>query len=168
MFYRHTKGVSDRVKHMATLKKMGSDLSAHLAEIPEVPNLLELRTNDEAELSRVLCLMIISLIEYHDTSKIMSNSMIEEVATRIAYKFGGLTLEDIALCFHQVKNGQRGKVYNRIDAAVVMEWVNDYEKDVQEIGMERERRLHGQGKTGGWKNYTDHRLVVPTRLRKLM
>src|SRR5690349_17133435 len=62
--------VPDRIVHMATLKKLGEQLKAELAEIPEVPTMFELRMQDDAELQRVLCLLVISLVEFHDTKKI--------------------------------------------------------------------------------------------------
>lgn len=167
-YFKNTKGIEGRIKHLMTLKKLGEELKAKLADLPEIPTLFELRAQDEDELLRVLSLMVVNVIEFHDTSKIMSPTMIQEVSLRIAMKHGGLTLEDVGLCFHQVKNGERGKIYNRLDAAVMLEWLNDYDKDIQEIGAERQRRVHASGKGSSSKSYTDHRLVVPARLRKLM
>lgn len=160
--------VEGRIKHMATLKKLGSDLSRELAEIPEYPNLYELRTSNEEEAIRVLMLMIIKVVEFFTTTEIMGKDMIQEVALRIVYQFGGLTLEDIALCFHQAQNGVHGKVFNRIDGAVLMDWLHKYEKDVRDIGEEKNRRIHNQGKGGIWKEGHEHRIIKPKRLNELV
>lgn len=167
-YFKKTKGIKDRIKHMATLRKMGVELSKQLADVPVYPTLFELRKENEDEMDRILCLQILALVDYHTTTEIMSKAMVQEVATRIAYQFGGLTLEDVALCFHQVKNGLMGKVYNRVDAAVIMSWLHKYLKDVQEIGQERNARLHNQSKTGIVKNGHEYRLVQPARIKDLV
>jgi hypothetical protein len=167
-FFKKTKHIEGRITHLATLRKLGNELKAKLDQIPEYPTLFELRNKDEQEAIRVLCLMIISLVQYHNTSEVMSTDMVQEVAMRIMFQFGGLTLEDVGLCFHQVKNGTRGKVYNRVDAAVIMNWLHDYEADVQAIGQERNARLHNQGKTGIIKEGHEYRIVQPARLKDLV
>ncbi len=175
LFFKKNKGVKDRIKHMATLKKIGIELKSKLEEVPAIYTLFEYRNlpasetgeSREQELLDTLSLLIVGVVEYHHTSEMMSVPMVKEVALRIVYQFGGLTIEDIGLCFHQIKNGQRGKVYNRIDAAVIMQWLHDYQAELQEIGTERNARLHNQSKTGVWKDGHEHRIIQPKRLKDL-
>jgi len=149
----------ERKKCLNEITALATELKEQMAEVPEYPLLCELRLKDENEALRLLKLLVANVVLYHTTSEVMSPDMIDEVALRLLYQFGGLTLEDVALCFHQVKNGTRGKVYNRVDAAVIMIWLHDYQKDMQEIGMERNQRIANNDKTGVWKDSHPWRLV---------
>ena len=167
-FFKENKGIDGRIQHMITIKGIAAELKKQLETLPAVPTLLESAAKDEEEVMRVLQLMIINLQEYYQTSDVLAGAMVEEIALRIILTFAGLTLEDIALCFHQAKSGLLGKVYNRIDGAVIMEWLNIYQTNVQSIGIERNRRMHNQGKTGIWKQGHEYRIVQPTRIKELM
>lgn len=169
-FFKENKGIDGRIQHMITIKGIAAELKQQLATIPVVPTLFEAANENEERLTDTLQLMIINLVEYYKTSEIMGKDMIYEIALRIVLTFGGLTLEDIALCFHQAKSGQigNGKIYNRIDGGVIMEWLNHYQANVQFIGMERNRRLHNQGKTGIWKDGHEYRILQPKRVKELM
>lgn len=167
-FYKSTQGIDCRIQHMITIKAKGEALSKELDKIPVVPTLFELAKQDEEKIMGTVQLMIINVVEYYKTSELMKSEMVEEVALRIIVTFGGLTLEDVALCFHRAKNGQLGQIYNRIDGGVIMEWLLGYQEEVQNIGMERNRRLHNQGKTGIWKEGHEYRILKPKRLTELM
>jgi hypothetical protein len=148
----------DKKKHMAELEKKGNTLKMLLAKVPDYPTLFEWRSKNEKTLVDTLTLMIIDLTEYHNTTDRMGANMTKEVALRVALQFGGLTIEDVALCFNQVKNGLMGKVYNRVDASVIMGWLHEYQKDVQEIGADRQAQMHVQAKGSTWKNSRDYRI----------
>jgi hypothetical protein len=49
-----------------------------------------------------------------------------------------------------------------------MDWLQTYRKSVQQIGMERNRVRHNQGKTGIWKDGHEYRIIQPTRIKELM
>lgn len=167
-FFKTNKGVAERIKHMASIKAAAVELKKELEKIPVVPTLFELAKQNEESIMGTLQLMIINVVEYYKTSEIMKGAMVEEIALRAILTFGGLTLEDVALCFHRAKNGQLGQIYNRIDGGVIMEWLLAYQEEVQSIGMERNRRLHNQGKTGMWKEGHEYRILKPKRLTELM
>lgn len=166
-FYKQNK-VADRVKHLAAIKKMAAQLTEQLSATPRYDYIVTLRVKNEDELLRTLKLMILSVVKYFNTTEVMSRDLIEETALRVAFNFGDLTLEDIALCFHQAQNGEHGKIYNRVDGAVIMDWLQTYRKRVQEVGMERNRVQHNQGKTGIWKDGHEYRIIQPTRIKELI
>lgn len=167
-WFKATRGVDGRIRHMQTLKKLGAELKVQLDSTPYLPALFELVEANQDDVLGTLSLMIIQVCKYFNTSEIMSEPMVKEVAMRIALKFGSLTLEDIALCLHQAQNGDHGKIYNRVDGAVIMDWLHKYSKQYQELGMERNLRIHNQGKTGIWKPGHEHRIIDPKRIKELM
>lgn len=166
-FFKNTM-VPDRISAMKKIKAEANQVKTALETIPEYPYLLQLRTQDEDELIRVLKLMIIGVVKFFHTTDVMNGDQIEESAILIAYQFAGFTLEDVALCFHQAQRGFYGKVYNRVDGAVLMEWLHDYEGRLQAMGMERNRRIHNNEKSGINKNGHDYRIIQPRRLKELM
>ena len=44
--------------------------------------------------------------------------------------------DDFKLCFNRAKKGLYGKVYDRIDGAVILEWLGRYEKERGSIAMD--------------------------------
>jgi hypothetical protein len=151
--------LKDRRKHMQEIQEQAERVKRDLTVVPAMPLLCELKLTSEDEALRMLKVLIVDMVLFHETSDKMSKEMIEETALRILYQFGGLTVEDVALCFHQVKNGLRGTVYNRVDAQVLMKWLHDYQKDAQEVGMERNLRIHNNDKTGVWKVGHEYRIT---------
>ncbi len=164
--FEKAKEEKERKKHLVAIKKEGEEIKAQLEAIPDYPTLFELR-KDEDEALRLVTLLVIKVVDYFTTTEQMSNDMMSEVALRIIYQFGGLTLEDVAICFHQAMNAVHGKVYNRIDGAVLMNWLHKYEGDLREIGEEKNRRIHNQEKSGVWKEQHDYRIIQPRRLTEL-
>ena len=160
--------IKDRVKHMAEIKKMAGEVKLQVAEIPHYATLFELRKNDEQTTLNTITFMVIDIALYFQTGQVMSKDMAQEVSLRILLKFGGLTLEDVALCLHKVKNGEYGNNYNKVDGGSLMQWLNRYEAERQEIGMEMTRRIHNQGKSGVWKEGHEYRLIEPKRLKELV
>lgn len=167
LFFKHNQ-VDGRVKHMATLKQMGKELAHELEKTEAILTLAELRQENEPGLLLVLERMVMNLTEFFHTNELMTPGQIQETALRIAYRFGGLTLEDVTLCLHRVKNGDYGSVYNRVDGGAIMGWLQRYEQDWQAVGMERNARLHNQSKAGVWKEGHEYRIVAPKRLKELI
>lgn len=166
--FKNNKMIEGRMLHMASIKKLAQEVTAQLNETTYLPTLFELRNTNEDDVLTTITLMVIDLCEYFTTSQVLSSAMAQEVSLRILLKFGGLTLEDIALCFHKVKNSDYGSNYNKVDGGSLMQWLNRYEAEKQEIGMEMMRRIHNQSKSGVWKDGQEHRLIEPKRLKELV
>ena len=57
----------------------------------------------------------------------MNDVQMAQTADLILDEFYYLNIEDFKLCFNMAKSGKFGKVYDRIDGQVIMDWLSTYE-----------------------------------------
>lgn len=58
----------------------------------------------------------------------------------ILERFGNYKIQDFQICFRKAMAGDYGKLYNRIDGAIILEWLNTYDAErTEEIVKLRER-----------------------------
>lgn len=149
------KGRKELIKHFTEdVEKLETKLSKTMY----LPMLIELSRHNEEELLDTLQLMVLDVVKYYHTTEKMTEPQIYETAFRIVDAFKGLTLEDVALCFHQAKSGLYGGVYNRIDGAVLLDWLHKYQDKMQAAGIQREMSRHLQGKGSTYKNGGEYRI----------
>ena len=63
----------------------------------------------------------------------MNEEQLYDVAGLIASEYFYLSLVDLALCFKKVKTGKFGKVYDRVDGGMIMDWIRTYELQKTEM-----------------------------------
>ena len=56
----------------------------------------------------------------------MNDIQMAQTADLIFDEFYYLNIEDFKLCFNMAKSGKFGKVYDRIDGQVIMDWLSTY------------------------------------------
>lgn len=90
------------------------------------------------ELSSILNLMIIDLVEFFSVTNTMGKSQVEQTVDLIidSPEYQELKLEDLKLCFNYTKRGWFGTVFNRIDGGVIFECLNKY------IELRREQKAN--------------------------
>jgi hypothetical protein len=118
----------EKQKYISQANQKVADLTEQLHAL-DCKTLSELRVLDEVNLIADLSLLLIDLIEYFDVATNMNGDRLKTLASLIAAEMGGLLLEDIALCFKNSKVALYGPVYNRLDGAVIMSWLQAYKKD---------------------------------------
>lgn len=145
----------DAKAHIKIVKEEIEQLEVKLSKTVYLPMIAELRRQNEEELIDTLQLLIIEVAEFYHTSERMTKNQVFETAYLILNQFAGLTIEDVALALHKAKGGEYGIVYNRIDGAVILDWLHKYKDRMQSIGMEREHRKHVQGKGNTYREVRD-------------
>lgn len=108
----------------------------------------------------ILTLFIIDAIKFFNVGKSMSDEQVAQTIILIQDDYWMLKPEDFKLCFDNAKKGKYGKVYDRIDGQVILEWLHNYllaRLDFSEqrsiriaqernAGMHQERLQHDQDK----------------------
>ena len=56
----------------------------------------------------------------------MNDIQMAQTADLILEEYYYLNIEDFKLCFNMAKSGKFGKVYDRIDGQVIMDWLSTY------------------------------------------
>lgn len=70
-----------------------------------------------------LTLLVNDLRLFFQVDNMITNRGIEALCPLIISKYKHFTLEEIAICFNQAKEGEYGKAFNRLDAAMIMLWL---------------------------------------------
>jgi hypothetical protein len=78
------------------------------------------------EVQRQICLLIIQLQKQVHVNKGFDAETAKMAASLIYSEFGYLSFEDLILAFKRGLTGQYGQLYDRLDIAVVSNWLNAY------------------------------------------
>lgn len=122
--------------------RRGSELSNSLKALPQLPPLRALAEQDELSTIDELQLLIIWLLENLNISNTLSAEQIENIAVLILEEYGGMRLEDIALVMRSAIKGAYGTIYNRLDAAIILDWLNKHQLELQERRAQAQLNNH--------------------------
>lgn len=93
----------------------------------ETPNLFLMKKElGEGATVDVLTLLILDAIKYFNVGKAMNADQVKMTAELVAEEFNEVTIADLKLCFNKAKKGEYGILYDRIDGAIVIGWINQY------------------------------------------
>lgn len=132
--------------YLKTIETLIEQHQAALSNSTQYAKLFDLVQQDEQECISQIMLILIDAIKYFNTSEHMDKEQIQETAYLVAGTMTDLTLEDVAYCIHQAKVGEHGKVYNRIDGGVIMNWLQDYRNKKRAKLAEIEQSKHAHSK----------------------
>jgi hypothetical protein len=82
---------------------------------------------------RLLTNAIDQLQTYFSLERIMTPYQVEMTTELIEETFYYFSPEDFRKCFRGAMSGKYGKIYNRLDGAVIMEWLRAYDIERTEI-----------------------------------
>ena len=88
----------------------------------------------EMKLRAFMVNIIIDLVMFFNVGKTMKDTQAAQTADLIIEEFYFFKPDDFKLCFNRAKKGLYGKVYDRIDGAVILEWLGRYEKATVSVG----------------------------------
>lgn len=90
----------------------------------------------ETKLRAFMARIIIDVVMFFNVGKIMNDVQAAQTADLIIEEYYFLKPDDFKLCFNRAKKGLYGKVYDRIDGAVILEWLGRYEKERGSMAMD--------------------------------
>ncbi len=80
-----------------------------------------------------LVIALVDLIDFFNVTNTFTDQQINATADLIMQEFYWLKPEDFKLCFNNAKLGRYGQTYNRLDGAVIFEWLNTYQSERAEF-----------------------------------
>lgn len=83
----------------------------------------------ETHLRAFMVNVLNDLIDFFNVGKSMSAVQVAQTADLVIEEFYYLKPDDFKLCFTQAKKGIYGKLYDRIDGQVILEWLHRYDQD---------------------------------------
>lgn len=109
------------------------------------------------QLQALLTIILIDLIEYFNVGKTMGEQQVVQTVKLIIDEYHYLKPEDFRLCFDNAKKGKYGKVFDRIDGAVIFEWLNQHVNNRFEFFENKSIQEHEQIKYQEMKGTSVHR-----------
>jgi len=123
---------------------------------------------------RILTNSIDQLQTYFSLERIMTPYQVEMTTELIEETFYYFSPDDFRKCFRGAMSGKYGKIYNRLDGAVIMEWLRAYDIERTEIivreQMERNKQeakevMSTESFNGAMKKLIDE-LATKTKRKK--
>lgn len=105
----------------------------------------------------VLTLIIRDLVKSFNLGQTMDDEQVADLINDIIDQYYWLNLEDFRLCFNNAKNGKYDKGIFRLDASVILSWLNKYTEDRLNAADEGSYNAHMSSKSenriGDFENY---------------
>jgi hypothetical protein len=114
------------------------------------PSLLKLQVNGNPEnVADEIVLIMLEFQNFYNVKSKLDEYQLYDIAYMIMEEYRHLNLLDIGILFKYAKLGKYGKVYDRIDGGMVLDWVSQYEKARCEIIISNRESEHSQTKVEG-------------------
>lgn len=122
------KGLAIRgdLKSVALIKSHGQQLS-------------KLKREQPLQLISMIVFLIEQIYELANVGKRLSDSAMATTAEMIVEEYYYLKLEEIQLVFKNGAIGKYGKIYDRIDASVIFDWLLQYDTSEASIAVSEKR-----------------------------
>lgn len=121
------------------LSRYCSNLTPVAAMSPVTAPLSLLRREHETDYLKAIALLVMRAMELVNATNTLSTTQIADLTMRIGKTYFYLRLPEILLCFQRAADGAYGTDYNRIDAAKVMGWLEQYDVNERTPAAERLR-----------------------------
>lgn len=134
--YKIAKSVGTK-EEIQFYEKQGQQLRSELEQLEVRASIRQLQLQDENKLVESITLLILDMHDAFNVGKGLDAAKIQHLAYTIIERLGGLSLDDVALCFHKAKCGDYGQVFDRLDLNVVNGWLNAYVRARKEIHQQQ-------------------------------
>lgn len=103
----------------------------------------------EEKMIAFLVFILCDLVEFFNVGKSMNATQIKQTARLIFEEYPYMRIHDFRVCFTNAKKGLYGKVYDRIDGSIIMEWLLAHADDRGNLFEQRSITAHNQSKDPG-------------------
>ena len=90
----------------------------------------------ETHLRGFMVKVLNDLVDFFNVGKSIGAVQVAQTVDLIIDEYYFFKPDDFKLCFNRAKKGLYGKVYDRIDGAVILEWLGRYEKERGSMAMD--------------------------------
>lgn len=102
----------------------------------------------------IIIIELAKCVTFFHVTEQMSTPQIEETVSLIIEEYYYFKPEDFVLCFNNAKKGKYGNVFNRIDGAVIFEWLNKYQAERSEAAQVNVKTVP-EPREGNIKSFAD-------------
>lgn len=127
----------DREKYLTAINFEIEKVNQDLTLVPGMKSIGELFNSDPEGTKTSIALLVNDLRLFFQVDNMIGDRAILSLSSLIVFEFLNLTLEEICVCFNLAKKGEYGTAYNRLDGAVIMKWLKQYNAEKQQRIIER-------------------------------
>lgn len=131
-FYLNEYNGDDVFIHVANVRKLINQQESLLACTTAPRSIGQLRRENNIETIKALALMVNDLRKFFIVDRKLSDNDVIALAPMIIATYPSLTLEEIAVCFCNVKKGFYGEDFQRVDGPTIMKWLRLFVEDKQQ------------------------------------
>ena len=102
----------------------------------------------ETKARALIVLFLSDLVKFFNVGKAMNDIQMAQTADLILDEYYDLNFDDFKLCFNMAKSGKFGKVYDRLDGQVIMDWLSTYKSQRVQLYVNENLARHESIKAG--------------------
>lgn len=125
----------ETVEDLVPLIKPKNVIDVFKSQTPSLVKIQEVE-NGEMKLKALMFAIVSDLVQFFNVGKTMSTNQIGSTVELLIECYPVYKLDDFVLCFKRAKLGQYGKLYDRIDGNIILDWFEAY---IQERNTEFEQ-----------------------------
>lgn len=119
-----------------------------LESTPSIGKLL----NFNEEITRdEISLLLIETNKFFSVKNGLNEDIVYDITDLILAEYKNFTMYDIGLCFKMAKLGRFGKVYERLDGGIIMDWVYQYAKQRDKAIIRNAEDEHSRTKYNSYR-----------------
>tara|TARA_B100000965_G_scaffold402686_1_gene429156 strand:- start:3084 stop:3791 length:708 start_codon:yes stop_codon:yes gene_type:complete len=146
----HESGISPIMIYNAleVIREKGEELKGEIEGLQPFQSMSEMIRSgyDLGELELLIVDMILALRDSLSITNNITPTQAKEAAIIITEQFAGLSIEELAMCFHRGKIGEYGEIMHRLDVNVLLSWLNKFSKEMERVSIELNSQQHSQFK----------------------
>jgi len=155
-FNEEYKG-EDAAVHINKIADEVAKVSMAISELPEVLSIGQLCRQNPETVDDNIVLILNDLRLFFQVDNMISTDGLYSLCSIITAEYKSLSLEEIAICMNNAKLGNYGKVYNRLDGAIILGWLKQYVIEKQARIDDRNYTAEAHNKIGLNEGRTAHK-----------
>lgn len=121
----------DRAASLMHILAEIAETENRVAVVPKAYSIGQLCKKNPEKLDDNIVLILNDLRLFFQVDNMISTDGLYSLCGIITSEYKNLTLEEIAMCMNNAKLGNYGKLYNRLDGAIILSWLKQYVTEKQ-------------------------------------
>jgi len=127
------------------------NLLALIDELEITPSINKLCKLNEEITRDEICLLLVETNKFFSVKNGLNEDIVYDVADLILAEYKHLTMLDLGLCFKMAKLGRFGKVYERLDGGIIMDWIYQYARQRDKAIIRNAEDEHSRTKADSYR-----------------
>ena len=119
--------VSKPKEFFLSVRKMNIDSLMKLDRDSYPPSMTRLKKEGEQKVQDAIVIMLIDVVKFFNVVRPPDEEQLYMIAEMLMDEYTHLSLLDLGICMKMGKVGRFGKIYDRIDGGIILDWCCQYD-----------------------------------------